>query len=529
MAKKTAGKKKGVKKGPRAAKRAVRTTRAAAGNQLPRLNCIVQLMLENRSFDQMLGFLYQDSNNVSPLTGQPFEGLTGNETNPDPRNRLVKVFPIGTPNPDVPAAVGRPYFIPGCDPGEQFQDVNDQLFGQDPAPASPPTNQGFVQNFAISIKAHSPNETLPDTVPAEIMGMYPPDMLPVISGLAKGFAVCDQWFASVPTQTFPNRAFANAGTSLGVLKDHDGQVFNCPSIFGKLSDANLDWAIYGYNAPPLTRTDFPDTKIADPSHFGEFADFKSRAAAGNLPPYTFLEPGWGPNGNSQHPNYNVAVGEQLMLDVYRALQSSPQWQETLLIITYDEHGGNFDHVSPPSGAVPPDQHVGESEGFDFSRFGVRVPAVLISPWIPQGTVFRATSGTIDHTSVLKTIEEQWGLAALTQRDAAAPSLAGVLSLNAPRDDDPMENVSAPVAGPGPRPDPQLPSHIQLMQATRVADLPIPDKNGFHSMPEQPDLSTSSKIRKYIKARMRKWDAYLAKNGRGAILRKRLTAARQKLR
>ena len=127
VAKKTAGKKKGVKKGPRAAKRAVRTTRAAAGNQLPRLNCIVQLMLENRSFDQMLGFLYQDSNNVSPLTGQPFEGLTGNETNPMPRNRLIKVFPIGTPNPDVPAAVGRPYFIPGRDPGEQFQDVNDQL------------------------------------------------------------------------------------------------------------------------------------------------------------------------------------------------------------------------------------------------------------------------------------------------------------------------------------------------------------------------------------------------------------------
>jgi hypothetical protein len=103
-----------------------------------------------------------------------------------------------------------------------------------------------------------------------------------------------------------------------------------------------------------------------------------------------------------------------------------------------------------------------------------------------------------------------------------------LSLTAPRSDDPMANVSAPVAHPDATPDPERPSHIELMQATRVADLAIPDANGFHSVPEQPDLSTSSKIRQYVKARMQKWDEYLAKNGRGEILRKRLSAAREKL-
>ena len=176
----------------------------------------------------------------------------------------------------------------------------------------------------------------------------------------------------------------------------------------------------------------------------------------------------------------------------------------------------------------PDDNIGEIEAFDFSRFGVRVPAILISPWIPAGTVFRVTSGTIDHTSVLKTIEDRWGLAPLTRRDAAAPSLASVLSLETPRKDDPMTGVSAPVGNPDVQPDLEKPSHIELMHAMSVAELDIPDKNGFHSVPETPDVSTSSKIRKYIKSRMQKWDAYLEKDGRGAVVRQRRRDASAKL-
>jgi phospholipase C len=526
VARKKPANKKPAKKGT-AKSTPKKGAQGSPGNPLSRINCIVQLMLENRSFDQMLGFLYADHKNVAPTTGQPFDGLTGNEANSDENGKPVRVFKIGAPNPDVPAADGHPYHMPGCDPGEHFQDVNEQLFGVDPAPVrGNPSNQGFVKSFAKGIVTHKGfKDTLPGTVSAEIMGAYPPEMLPVMSALARGFAVCDRWFASVPTQTFPNRAFASAATSLGYLKNYQGMVFNCPSIFGRLSDANIDWAIFGYDGPPLTRTDFPDTKTAARTHFGVFSDFQKRAAAGTLPAYTFLEPNWGAAGNSQHPNYDVALGEQLMLDVYRALRSSPQWNQTLLVITYDEHGGNYDHVAPPTGAVAPDDHVGEFESFGFSRFGVRIPALLISPWIPEGTVFRVPTGTIDHTSVLKTIEDRWGVPALTRRDAAAPSLAGVLSLAKPRTDDPLANVRAPVAKPDVKPNLQLPSSIEKMHAARVAALDIPSQNGFHSVPEEPDLSTSAKIHKYIATRMQKWDDYLEKNGRGEELRRRQRAAR----
>ena len=153
-----------------------------------------------------------------------------------------------------------------------------------------------------------------------------------------------------------------------------------------------------------------------------FADFPAAAAAGSLPAFTFLEPSWGSTGNSQHPNYDVALGEQLIHDVYEALRDGPGWPQTLLIVTYDEHGGCYDHVPPPSGATPPDDDAGEF-GFDFTRFGVRVPAVLVSPLIEAGTVFRVPAGTtpIDHTSILKTVQKRWSLPALTARDAAAPT------------------------------------------------------------------------------------------------------------
>src|SRR5215469_5892472 len=165
-------------------------------NQLRKIEHIVVLMLENRSFDQMLGFLYSADR---------------------------------------------------------------------PAPNDVPTNKGFVLNFKSAIAsdlAKHYKDTLPGTMAPQIMGMYTPELLPVLSGLARGYAVCDAWFASVPTMTMPNRAFALAATSQGHLDDHV-KIFTCPSIFGRLSDQNLDWAIYGYNRDPLTRHDFPDVQSAD--------------------------------------------------------------------------------------------------------------------------------------------------------------------------------------------------------------------------------------------------------------------------
>jgi phospholipase C len=134
----------------------------------------------------------------------------------------------------------------------------------------------------------------------------------------------------------------------------------------------VDWAIYGYTSSPLTRLNFTDTTNAPASHFGLFTDFQAAAAKGTLPPTSFLEPSWGASGNSQHPNYSVALGEQFIHDVYYGARNGPGWNQTLLIITYDEHGGCFDHVAPPTDAVPPDASAGEF-GFDFKRFGPTRP------------------------------------------------------------------------------------------------------------------------------------------------------------
>lgn len=466
-------------------------------NQLGSIKHVVQLMLENRSFDQMLGFLYTKEGNKSP-NGDAFDGLTGDESNPDSAGREVKVFKITS-------ETEHPYFMPGADPGEGFLNTNIQLFStENPVDGAVATNQGFVINFGNAIaydQAHHYNDTIPGTRPESIMGMYSPEMLPIMSKLARAYAVCDRWFASVPTQTIPNRAFANAGTSLGRLDNHV-KVFTCPSIFGRLEDKGIDWAIYGYHRESLTRMDFPDTLHADEKHFGHFRDFQARAAAGTLPAYTFLEPDFGASGNSQHPNYDVALGEQLIRDVYYTLRNGPGWEDTLLLITYDEHGGNYDHVIPPSTATTPDSHVGEFDNFDFTRFGVRIPALLISPRIKAGTVFRAKKGEIDHTSVLKTLAERWKLKPLTKRDAAAPSLGDVLTLSKPRTDDPLKGVVVPNSNAN-HPHSQQPSTLDRLHAERVSYLPVPNDYGsFEHTP--PDLTTSAAVSDYIRARTAAW-------------------------
>jgi phospholipase C len=473
-------------------------------NKLAKIEHIVYLMLENRSFDQMLGLLYGGARQTPD--GQPFEGLTGQESNPDSTGREVQVYAIQASDP-------HPYLLPGADPGEGFQNTNYQLYSTDePAAGATPTNRGFVINFASAIasdRARHYKDTLPDAHPEQIMGVYTPELLPVLSGLAKGFAVCDQWFASAPTMTMPNRAFALAGTSQGHLDDHV-KIFTCPSIFGRLSDKQIDWAVFGYNRDPLTRHDYPDTQSADESHFGHFRDFQTRAANGTLPAFTFLEPSWDANGNSQHPNYDVSKGEQLIHDVYYAVRNSPQWDATLLIINYDEHGGNYDHVAPPNDATPPgDGSVGEF-GFGFDRFGVRVPAVLVSPLIKAGTVFRAKQGHIDHTSVLKTISERWGTEPLTARDQAAASLGDVLTLAKPRGatDDPLAGVTAPTSGIM-HPEAAVPSKLDKLHAARVAALPLRNEQG-HYEEAATDFDSTADLGNFIRDRSAAWSQHLSR-------------------
>jgi phospholipase C len=470
-----------------------------AANQLGAIDHIVVLMLENRSFDHMLGFLYTDQGNRSPA-GQVFEGLTGTESNPDASGAPVSVYRI---TPSTPSA----YLMPGADPGEGYSATNAQLFGSVTAPTPPvATNRGFVTDFAATLawEAKDPSwNVVAGTVATEIMGMFTPAMLPVLSGLAKGFAVCDHWFSSAPTETMPNRAFACAATSQGHMDDKT-KSFTSPSIFGQLSAKGVDWRIYGYNAEPLTRLDFPDVTGAASTHFGLFKDFQAAAAAGTLAPYSFLEPEWAATGNSQHPNYDVSKGEAFILAVYQALRAGPAWNSTLLVVTYDEHGGCYDHVPPPSGATPPDSSAGEY-GFDFKRFGVRVPTVLVSPWIPAGTVFRAGGSVpLDHTSILATVERRFGVSALTARDAAAPDVGDALSEANPRTDDPMAGVAAPVSAvtvPADAP----PSHLQRIHAELLASLPVA---GRHLPPSQllAPLRTTTDFARFITQRSEQWKA-----------------------
>lgn len=248
-------------------------------------------MLENRSFDHMLGFLYTNAGNVSPA-GQPFDGLVGTESNIDGTGHPVTVMKIDATQPKA-------YFMPGADPGEGYRATNAQVFSgvMQPVPAAA-SMTGFVTNFSSTIAWEQKEGTwdiVAGTTAADIMGVFPPEALPVLSGLARGYAVCDRWFSSVPTETMPNRAFLCAATSQGHMDDAT-KSYTAPTIFGLLDAHGLGWSIFGYDAEPLTRLTFSDTTDAPESHFGKFPDFTAACAVGTLAPFTFLEPSWGSTG-----------------------------------------------------------------------------------------------------------------------------------------------------------------------------------------------------------------------------------------
>jgi phospholipase C len=491
---------------------------------LESIDYVVLVMLENRTFDHMLGFLYPKS--------ADFDGLGGTESNPDADGNAVTVFQV---TPDMQNA----YYYPLANPAEGYLATNDQLFGSQTPPASGEAlNDGFVTSFAQELNnpAYPLDPKLVGTVPASIMGMYAAQTLPVMSGLAKGFAVCDAWFASVPTQTFPNRAFSLAGTALGYVDNsaRGTPAFNTPSVFGRLAAAGQTWKMYGYSGLPLTAGDYPDTVQPGPNGdvVSGFARFQADAASGNLATFSYLEPEWATEPgshaspvvvgadnqhnfqveNDQHPVSNMAVGEKFLYDIYQALRSGPGWDKTLLIITYDEHGGNYDHVPPPTGAIPPDDIIGPS-GFNFTRFGLRVPAVIVSPLIPEGTVFRAPSGEppFDHTSIIATIRARFGIGALGKRDAAAPDLGSVLTLATARTDDPLAGISPPTAAdpvlkPGSPPVGAAPSSFLIAKALAAAALPVPTDPITDPEATVQALSSAADHYRFIQERLAKWHA-----------------------
>ncbi len=441
---------------------------------------VVVLMLENRSFDCMLGKLYPKD--------PSFEGLSGNERN----LWLTQPIPVWSSS-SVPLDAGAAC-IPDPDPGELFSDMNGQLFNG-PRSAVPPQMTGFVADY-MAQQPQPPDCRAP-------MHYFTPDQVPVISTLARAFGVCDQWFASAPCQTWPNRFFAHTGTALGYVNNANfPHLFPGPSIFRRLSDCKRSWRVYFHDVPQSVM--IGDILIEAPLHYRLFSTFLSDAHNGALPNYSFIEPRYftdlflNNTPNDEHPPHDIRYGEALMGAVYNAVRSSPCWKKTLLLITYDEHGGCFDHVSPPS-AVAPDDHA--QDGFGFNSYGVRVPAVLISPYVPPGSKVRVapaglpTAGPpypFDHTSIIKTLRILFGLgASLTARDDAAPDLIAPLSLNQPTNDGPSQ-----VLGPVPPPDvvtlqkraSAKPNQMQAALAQMTDQLPTAPMSADDAVPAPRPLS-----------------------------------------
>jgi phospholipase C len=358
----------------------------AAG--LDNLKHVVVLMMENRSFDHMLGSLKQ----VNPR----IDGITDQLSNPDTTGSSVKVQPLadfqGQLDPD---------------PDHHFPAVDLQIFGGDTSPNRTANMQGFVKSYFNQRRdvAHS----------QKIMYYFAQKQLPVLTTLALEFAVFNRWFASIPGPTICNRAFAHYGTSFGRV-DMKLLYLNerFKSIYSRLIDATPKHTskLYYYDTTSSTM-EITNLLQNQPELFGTYKQFLDDCRQGNLPDYCFVEPNYNDHdsdsgeevASDQHPDHNIQAGELFIASVYNAIkQNANLWQSTALLVVYDEHGGIYDHVVPPTctpdqfTASPNDTETGKPFGFD--RLGVRVPAILISPWIPKGTV---VDRTFDHASIPATI------------------------------------------------------------------------------------------------------------------------------
>jgi len=393
------------------------------------------LMMENHSFDNMLA-----------LSGIP--GI------------------VAATTANSNSYKGNTYHVQGnapgsmpTDPGHEFTDVVEQLAGEGAHYPShgkypPINNSGFAANYATTT-TEGPAPPAADI--GDIMKCFNTQpQLPVLYQLASQFVVCDHWFSSLPGPTWPNRFFLHGASSNGL--DHspstaemtewetvDGFKYPHGSIFDLMNSKGITWRLYHDTSGPIEGSVSQVSAIHNIELWDvhELSTFQSDIKSSSYPyQYTFIEPNYGDvvngsyeKGSSQHPMDGVANGEALIAKVYESIRSSPLWNSSMLIITYDEHGGFYDHF-PPGPAQPPGDGGDSSKynqfGFTFAQYGVRVPAVVISPLLTP-----AVDHTVyDHASVLATLEWLFGLPPLTQRDATANVINGVVTAAKPRTDTP---------------------------------------------------------------------------------------------
>jgi len=408
---------------------------AAEAGGISRIKKVIVLMMENRSFDHLLGYL---------------KGVDGIQNAPasvprDPNDLSKGSVPITDNGYDVA-------------PDDPFHDMD--------AIAAQINNNGmdgfvWTQLNAPELEGkRAQNESTP-------VAMFTPDAAPIINTLAQEYAVFDSFFCSIPGPTDPNRQFAQSGTSLGIVTNFNGTLYKQQSYIDYLrSNGHTSggyfqddlWQLGAYEDLVYNPLNAMNIKDMDSNFYKDLAD-------GSLPEYSWLQPRMNSHGPHrgptwQHPDASVIEGERLIKDLYEAIVASPTWNETLFIITYDENGGFYDHVAPPDTGVPaPDDHVGEN-GFTFHQLGVRVPTLAISPWIEKGTIVHGDdkwtskpfkTSQYDATSVMATINEIFGVTAppLGRRMAWASRFTNLLTesdLSEPRTDCPTTLPDLPENG-----------------------------------------------------------------------------------
>jgi phospholipase C len=385
------------------------------------------LMLENRSFDHMLGFSPIVGTNAASGAATESVRLKGDEKN--------VYHDVSYPVKDNAENVMH------FDPNHEFEDVVHQLCGEravyPPKGKFPPIdNSGFVASYAAGAKDGF----------GDVMRCYNPGALPVLNALAKEFVLCDNWHAPMPGPTWPNRMFVHAASSGGL--DHSPTIpeivqwesiggfrFLNGTIFDRLQAKGISRRLYGGDDFPMVAA-IKGIGLDDIRKYDEFANDLKQLQY----PYTyiFIEPSYDifnkyRLGTSQHPLGDVRRGEALIKETYEAIRNSPHWGESMMIVTWDEHGGFFDHGIPPAAVAPGDSipNVGHNcNGFTFEQYGSRVPALVISPLIPKNLIDHRL---YDHASVPATLEHLFDLAPMTNRDAGANHLAGLITLDTPRD------------------------------------------------------------------------------------------------
>ncbi|MGP6170319.1 alkaline phosphatase family protein [Microbacterium sp. A196] len=446
---------------------------ALSPRHAPGFDHIVVVMGENRSFDNLLGYLYTKENLPE---GQDFDGLDfGDYENTASDGTTVAAHVYDGPTDRIMT-------YPDPDPGEEYPHVNTQIFGtiepasnfgiptgamqhpyNMPQHGEQPTMGGFLEDYISNYSELKKGERPTADQAKHIMGSFSPEMLPTLSMLAREFAVFDNWFAAVPSQTFCNRSFFHASTSHGFVTNKHGGGYDkwldapeSPTIFNRLEDAGLSWKVYFDELQMVSFTGVLHAPVLEKfwrtEHFGTMDDFYADVEHGELPAYAFIEPRMIYNHNDFHPPFgqrrvsdvegsevfdsaysDVRAGDELVHDIYSAVRTSKSTKgsnavNTLLLITFDEHGGCYDHVAPPA-ATPPDRTGAGEMGFEFDRLGCRVPAIAVSAYTRSGTVI---NDEMHHGAVISTLNRLHGLKPLTQRDATANDLFSIINLDKPR-------------------------------------------------------------------------------------------------